>query len=130
MEDNWIELRALQERSLRQRAPEVWESIQTAIDDCCTSFNRHYRRIARARSTVPGRGWVVVEIAFPVNQQCRVSIEFSELAKTVTCTVDRQRSFVFNILADENHAYIQYLDKEISADELTEIALEKVFFCP
>ena len=128
---NWVERRARREQNLSQ-AVEAWESVRTAIGNCCESFNEIYSDIGEIRYKTENGHRVRVQITFNTPQRLtrNVSFEFSKTDKEITCTVDGGAAKKFNIVADETHAFLQHppTKEEISPDRLTEIALENAFF--
>lgn len=128
---NWVERRARRESNLSQ-AVEVWESVRTAISDCCESFNENYPHIGQVKHQPENGRRVRVIVTFNAPQRVsrNIAIEFSKGDKdsVITCTVDGGAAKKFSILADENHAFLKYANQEISPDRLTEIALEDALF--
>lgn len=126
---NWIERRARKEQNLSQSV-EIWESVRTAIHNCCTSFNKHYEKLAQLNKITENGHRVRVTIIFShlPKQPINVSFEFSERDNGITTTVDGAAARRFKIAADENHAFLQHGQEEISADKLTELVLEGPMF--
>lgn len=131
---NWVDRRALREDNLTQHAVDVWELVRTAIGNCCTSFRTRFPNMAEEVKNKTENGHrILVEITFktPTGRRCRhVSIEFSKTENLITTTTDGEAAKRFPISADESHTFLKNGQSEISADELTKIALEDAFFKP
>jgi hypothetical protein len=129
---NWVERRAIREQHLRN-ASTVWQDAKSAIDECCISFRERFPGIARVINQEQNGHRILIEVRFTFepNTPRQISIKFSdEPEKQITVTVDGGGAVIFPIDADEHHAYIACEDKEISADEFTQMALEEALFKP
>jgi hypothetical protein len=131
MADNWVERRALRENYL-QNASSVWQTVRSAIDECCTSFRERFAVLARVHNQEQNGHRVLIEVrfSFSPNTPRQISVGFFDTDKEIRVTIDGSKAAVFPIDADENHAFITFQGKEIDADEFTRVALEKALFEP
>jgi len=129
--ENWVERIALRNQHLAN-AEDLWQSARTAIDNCCNSYRQHFAGTAQVTNQAENGHRIVVAIHFHLTGWGRhVSIEFGRDAKNaigITVTVDDKPAKLFQILADADHAFISFQDKEISADEFSRLALEDALF--
>lgn len=126
---NWVQKRAFRDRYLRDSIT-LWQEVRSAVDECCNSFREHYIGVARVTNQEQNGHRVLVTIrpTYEPNNPRQVSIKFDSEEKQITATVDGGRADVFPIDADENHAFLTHQNKEINADEFTQIVLEDALF--
>jgi len=129
--ENWVECRALREQ-YQANAADVWQSARTAIDNCCNSYRQHFGGTAQVINQAENGHRVLIGIHFHQTGRGRqVSIEFGRDEKNIpkiSVTVDDKAAKIFQITADEHHAFISFQGKEISADEFSRLALEDALF--
>jgi hypothetical protein len=130
---NFVERRALRFRVLYNKADEVWEEARGEVQDCCNSFREHYggeledklengHRIRLTRT-------FKLENSDPPEVVRRILLTFIKRgAPRIEITVDDLAPTVFQIDADERHAFISDSGREISVDEFAEKALTEHLF--
>lgn len=129
MSQNWIERRFAREENLRAAAT-VWEEAKLAITAACTSFRQHYTFAKVVVYPSPTELAVeIVALSMPGTTR-HVAIRFDASTPAITVRVNAGTERVFPIEADEDHAYIEYDDQEISLDDFSRLALEDAFFNP
>jgi hypothetical protein len=131
MKNNWVESRWLRESNLTDDAPAVWQSVATAIGNTCDAFNAHYSHLATVDHNAQN-GCIVVTVhrkIIPARQMIEISVRIvleQNRISVIEGYHDAPRHF--QIASDETHAFLKYGEKEITADEFSELALENVFF--
>lgn len=134
---NWVKRRALRERMLSAGAPKVWEAARAALQDACDSYNEHYpvdpnrkeitfafeneKRFQITRTLFANR------VDRYTDTQSKVLISFNEDAPSIEVASDTA-AFTCLIKADEKSAYAVHDNEPISADELSRLTLEPLFF--
>lgn len=129
---NWVEIRALREKSLLNNSVEFWQEIVTAVEECCTSFNEYYSNLgsARHRTANGHRLLVTITRANVIGQAANsvVAIDFNREESHVDVTVDARTTQVFPLGADETKVYLVANHKPINVDDFTKLILEKPLF--
>jgi hypothetical protein len=135
MADNWVERKARRDQMLKDTT--VWMNARTAVEECCASFGRHYSDTGSADcERINGhctRVFVTYGKRIPSRPDPRnqavvfIEILFHAAKPEITATVD-EKVMHFPIDADEEHAFIFYDGREVSADEFSKLVLEGVLF--
>jgi hypothetical protein len=137
MDDNWIERRFHREDSLRH-TEDLWQSISTAIDNTCKSFNAHYAEIGTANFQPQNGHSILIEINHQANRNIRmdtkrrVRITFS--GQAINVTIDEHPAKTFPIDSDGERCFIKSpklpKGEELTPDQFSEVALTDAFFTP
>jgi hypothetical protein len=129
---NWIERKAASEKHLANYAIDTWDAAMTAIDNCLKSFKEHYGQLATVSQEIENGHRLTLTIKFgePSLPLRKVVIAFNEDKQEIVVIVDGNLPAWYAIKSDENHAFIVWRDKEISADGFSELALRAALFVP
>jgi hypothetical protein len=134
---NWVDRRAIRERSLDFGAPKVWDEVRGSLQDACDSFNEHYPQSNRqdaAHCKLENGNRVKITRIVSADmktsfqpQQFEVLVTFDKLAPSVTVAFP-DNTAVFKIESDEESAFPTFAGKRITSDEISHKVLESVLF--
>jgi len=134
---NFVEHRKDRERNLA-KACDLWEDVRTKIEECCNSFNQHYRVIGDVECVPVNGHSIKITVTFtggtnppPVGviyPKRTVRITFSETKPSIHVTVDANPVRAFLIDADDSHCFILQGASEIDIEKFAALALEDAFF--
>jgi len=127
MAGTWVEHRAMKRQNLRQAA-DVWQSVRTAVDHCCSDFRAYFADLGTVTSQVESSHRVWLEIQALAGWKRQVAIEFDESGPRIVVAIDQLEPKTFKIEADESHPYLSHEGQEINADGFTHLALEEALF--
>lgn len=125
---NWVERRALREEHLRN-ASFLWQSVKSAIDECCNSYRENFSGLAQVQNQEQnGHRMLIIVRRISGGNSRQISVAFSDQDKLIRVTVDGQRAEASPIDADELHSFIKRDEKEITPEEFTQVVLEEHLF--
>jgi hypothetical protein len=125
---NWVELRFLREKNLKEGASKVWADTVSAIRDACDSFNTHFSPANTNFHTE--NNTVTVGVDRKVQGYTIITVDFLPQGPSIVVTTRAQVKIVFQIASDEKHAFITTDAKEITPDEFSRLVLEEAMFKP
>ena len=129
---NWVDRRAHRE-TLLSHSDEVWNSVRSAVQDACESFNGHYAttqtpvvckaengsRLFISRTIVADRVRIFSDI------KLHALVAFSGLEITVTY---KNGFKAYQITADDESAFVVDKGKRQTPDEVSQSILEPVLY--
>jgi hypothetical protein len=127
---NWIERRAKRESNLKDGVPRIWEEVKTALADACESYNKLYG--AGGATSVVSESTAEQFIASLAKTGKTIFINLAQNSKGTGITVKPEEESApprtFAIRSDEDSVFIVTGDKQIGADELSQLILEPLLF--
>lgn len=133
MTGNWIETRALSERTLAEGSLDFWQKVIVAVQECCDKFNEYYSSEGSAECKPANGHRLVVTITLasidgPPRKKT-VAIDFTKQQPRVTVTVDAGPAQIFTMAANISDVYLTTPSREeISLEDFTRRVLEKPLF--
>lgn len=134
---NWVMRRALRDRMLSTGAFIVWEGVRAALQDACETYNEHYPADANRKEVrcefENGKRLKITRTLF-VNRLDRsvdvktMLVSFDDDAPLIQAVAASGSPVKFRIQANETSAYPIHEEKPISAEELSRLILEPLFF--
>ena len=137
---NWVERRAHREQLLHTHGGEMWQGVRAAVQDACESFNAHYPSIPNyaVKCKLENGYRIVVSRFIPLDRvtnfqdrTLHVTIGYNSQESAITVAYDEPRgSRTFRITSDDQGVFILDGKTRITPDEISEKALEALFFTP
>jgi recombination DNA repair RAD52 pathway protein len=126
---DWVQRRAMRERNLSKDAPDVWQEVLTAIDNCCRSFREWYAVSAKLEKKIQNGHRIVIKVTRnnPPSTM-HVQIDFDETVPCIWAARDARSPAQFLVDADEHSSFLKYNGERISVDDFSEIALKDALF--
>ena len=134
---NWVERRWKRDKNLTTGAPDVWQSVATAIDTACQSLKEHYSGKADITCTAQNGHRMLVVVnrkGVPLDIQAYTArVDIQIIYKADENKIDvvvgyNKSSKSFLIKSDEQHAFLVHNNAEISPDEFSRLILEESVF--
>jgi hypothetical protein len=133
MGENWIERRYAIEYCLAKDKGEVWNSVRSALQDACESFNKHYA--SRGELTIQLENGFRIRISFPSADLLdqlehpvdSIIVVFNPKIPAIDWAfADGSHSIV--ISSDEHEAFLVEDGKRLTPDDLSRKILEPLVF--
>jgi len=134
---NWVDKKYAKEHNILIGAPELWQKVQTAIEDAVNSFAQQLDTPDVSSSTENGHA-IVVKVSFPpepypgmpngIPRVNIVRIIFDDRRNLITAVLNQKTPAKFPIEADEKESFLTYEGERISPDRLSELALSDAFY--
>jgi hypothetical protein len=128
----WIENRFTRETRLAEGADNLWQKIVASIEECCDSFNEHYRHLGSAHYKATNGHRIVVTItlfgsgSLAVNRT--VAVDFGRSQCAIDVSVDGESTITFPMGSDDSSVFVMASEGSMVVDDFSRRVLEKSLF--
>lgn len=129
---NFIDRRAAAAELLQLHAPEQWQNLRAAVQDCCESYTKHYSQQEHSSLTcVPENGnrlRLTLQLKPDHLERIRpqtniLLIAYDPKAFAISITSDDKSDVLLTFASDEQRLWLTYKNHEIDEDESCQLLL-------